>query len=173
MRITLGGAMLAVGAGVGLGGCGQAKPLNEADKSAIRAVADSFTALVRAGNDSGVAALYTDNTVLMPPNEGIVEGRAALRAYFEALPPSVEIQLTPIDVDGRGDLAYVRGTYVLTIAAMEGQPAMTDRGKYVEIWRREGGREWRIAVDIFNSDQPAMMASSPPAQVRPNRTPRN
>jgi ketosteroid isomerase-like protein len=75
-------------------------------------------------------------------------------------------------VDGRGDLAYVRGTYVLTIAAMEGQPAMTDRGKYVEIWRRAGGREWRIAVDIFNSDQRAMMASSPPAQVRPNRAPR-
>jgi uncharacterized protein (TIGR02246 family) len=171
MRITLGGAMLAVG--VGLAGCGQAKPLNEADKAAIRAVADSFTALVRAGNDSGVAALYTENVVMMPPNEGIVEGRAALRAYFATLPPSVEIQLVPIDVDGRGDLAYVRGTYQLTIPAMGGQPAMTDRGKYLEIWRRGGGREWRIAVDISNSDQPAMAASSPPAQVRPNRTPRN
>lgn len=26
-----------------------------------------------------------------------------------------------------------------------------DRGKYLQIWRRENG-EWRIAVDIFNSD---------------------
>jgi len=147
--------------------CGQARPLAETDKASLRSASDSFAALVRAGNDSGVAELYTENGVMMPPNEGIVEGRAAIRAYFEKLPPEMEIELTPVDLDGRGDLAYVRGTYVVTIGG-----AVADRGKFLEIRRREGGREWLMSVDIYNSDQPPMAPPPPPAQSRPNRTPR-
>jgi phenylpropionate dioxygenase-like ring-hydroxylating dioxygenase large terminal subunit len=31
---------------------------------------------------------------------------------------------------------------------------MTDVGKYVVVYRRQGGT-WRAVADIFNSDQPA------------------
>ena len=169
MRIAFSGGALALV--VGLAACGQARPLSEADKAAIGAVSDSFEARVRAGNDSGVAQLYTENAVFMPPNEGIVEGRAAIRAQWEAQPADVAIELTPVDVDGRGDLAYVRGTYVVSIVGSGGGPSVVDRGKYLEIRRREGGvgREWLIAVDIFNSDQPAMAPSPAPVPARTTR----
>lgn len=149
--------------------CGEARPLSEEDKAALRAGADTFEARIRggAGSDSAVAQLYTDNAVLMPPNEGIVEGRAAIRAYFAKQPPGMELELTPVDFDGRGDMAYVRGTYVVQVPGAGGAPMVVDRGKYLEIQRRSGGNEWRIAVDIFNSDQPAQ----PPPPAR-GRTPR-
>lgn len=167
MRIALGSIVVAATAFA----CGQAAPLSEADKSAIRAVSDSFVRYATAGNDSGLAALYTEHATLMPPNQGIVEGRAAIRARFDAFPPMAEMTLTPIDVDGRGDIAYVRGNYVVTAAGPEGTPAVPDRGKYVEIWRREGGREWRLALDIFNSDMPAP-AALPQTQTPRGGTPR-
>ena len=138
-----------------LAGCKVAPPpLAEADKTAIRAVTDSFVAYATVRRDSATASLYTENASLMPPNAGIVEGRAAIRAWFEQFPPMSEFVLTPVEVDGRGDLAYVRGTYALTIAAASGRPAAPDHGKYLEIRRRQTDGKWLIAVDIFNSDLP-------------------
>ncbi|HMG19264.1 MAG TPA: nuclear transport factor 2 family protein [Gemmatimonadales bacterium] len=138
-----------------LAGCKVAPPpLAEADKTAIRAVGDSFTVFFRTDRDSAIAALYTDNAVAMPPNAGVVEGRAAIRAFFEGYPAMPDFTGTPIDIDGRGDLAYVRGTYAFTIPAASGRPAVADHGKFLEIRRRQTDGKWLIAVDIFNSDLP-------------------
>jgi ketosteroid isomerase-like protein len=29
-----------------------------------------------------------------------------------------------------------------------------DRGKYLEIWKRQADGSWKVALDIFNSDLP-------------------
>lgn len=128
-------------------------PLTDADRAAIRAVSDSFVAYTRR-RDSATATVYTENATFMPPNQGVVEGRAAIRAWFEASPPMSEFTLTPIEIDGRGDLAYVRGTYALTIAAASGRAAMPDHGKYIEVRRRQADGRWLVHIDIFNSDLP-------------------
>ena len=51
-----------------------------------------------------------------------------------------------------GNLIVETGKYVTTISA--GGTTITDEGKYVVVWRREG-RGWKIIRDIFNSDKPA------------------
>jgi ketosteroid isomerase-like protein len=138
-----------------LAGCKVAPPpLAEADKTAIRAATDSFVASMKVRRDSATAAHYAENATFMPPNGGIVEGRAAIRAWFEAFPPMSEFTLTPVEIDGRGDLAYERGTYALTIAAAQGKPATPDHGKYLVIKRRQLDGKWLVVVDIFNSDLP-------------------
>jgi uncharacterized protein (TIGR02246 family) len=129
--------------------------LSEVDKTAIRAGTDSFVANARTRHDSANAALYTENATFMPPNGGVVEGRAAIRAWFEHFPPMTEFSLTPVEVDGRGDLAYERGTYALTIAASSGKPAVADHGKYLVIKRRQTDGKWLTSEDIFNSGVPA------------------
>ncbi|MGH7528775.1 MAG: YybH family protein [Gemmatimonadales bacterium] len=158
-RMVLGLVVIAAAA------CGQARPISEADKAAIRAASDSFGVLARDQRDSAIALLYTENAVLMAPNLGVVEGRAAIRAFFGMLPAMSLFRLTPVDIDGRGDLAYVRGTYTLTMSGPGGEP-LVDRGKYVEIRRRAGGREWPIAIDIFNSDLPGGAIPTPPTPGR-------
>jgi len=129
-------------------------PLSDADKAAIRAGGDSFVVYFRTDRDSAIAALFTENAVVMPPNAGAVEGRAAIRAFFEGYPPLPDFVGTPIDVDGRGDLAYVRGTYSFSMPAAGGRPAMSDHGKFLEIRRRQPDGKWLVSVDIFNSDVP-------------------
>lgn len=138
-----------------LAACKAAPPsLTEADKTAIRASIDSFVTHTKAHHDSITALAYTETGVFMPPNQGIVEGRAAIRAWFQAFPPMSEFSLSPIDIDGRGDLAYVRGTYALTITGPDGKVAMSDHGKFIEIRRRVGVGQWLMSADIFNSDVP-------------------
>jgi uncharacterized protein (TIGR02246 family) len=109
---------------------------------------------VRSEDWAALAALYTEDAVWMPPNQPIIRGRAAIQAWNEASPTYTEFNLTVEEIDGRGDLAYVLGTYSSTIA-LEGAPEpIQDTGKYIEIRRKQEDGSWLIAVDIFNSDLP-------------------
>ena len=58
-----------------------------------------------------------------------------------------------VEIVGKGDLAFARGTYSFTIVP-EGATPITDRGNYVEIWRKGADGVWRISRDIFNSELP-------------------
>ena len=133
----------------------QTAALSSADIAAIRASEEAFAQNAKTRNDSANAAQYTESAVFMPPNQPAVTGRAAIGRWMSGFPPMSDFGLTPIDIDGRGDLAYVRGTYSLTIAASGKVPAMPDHGKYVEIRRKQPDGSWLMAVDIFNSDVPA------------------
>lgn len=130
-----------------------APPLSDADKTAIRAVSDSFVAYVRSNRDSAAASLFTEHAVWMPANRGIVEGRDAILAAFQAR-PGLDFTVFDMDIDGRGDLAYVRGTYAFAIMSADRKSAFGDHGKFLEIRRRQADGKWLIAADIFNSDQP-------------------
>jgi ketosteroid isomerase-like protein len=150
MRVTLGVLIAAA-----IVGCQSVQPpLLDTDKTGMRAVTDSFTAYVLTHRDSAAAALYDEDAHLMPPNHGIVKGRAAIRAYIAEFPPLTRFTATNIEIDGRGDLAYLRGTYQMTFAATGGRPAVDDRGKFLEIRRRQTDGKWLIVADIFNSDVP-------------------
>ena len=138
-----------------LAACRVAPPsLSDQDKTAIRAVTDSFVAYFHAGRDSGNASLYTENATLLPPNHGIVEGRPAILAFFQSYPALPDFVATTIDIDGRGDLAYARGTYSFSMPAAGGQPPVNDHGKFLEIRRRQADGRWLIVADMFNSDVP-------------------
>jgi len=128
--------------------------LSEADIAAIRASAATFAANAVADRDSANAAMFTANGVFMPPNQPAVEARAAIQAWFAAFPALSEFTVQVVEIDGRGDVAYARGTYALTIAAAGRTPAMPDHGKYLEIRRRQSDGRWLTALDIFNSDVP-------------------
>lgn len=150
MRLIVPGLILVLAA------CRVAPPaLTDADKASIRAAIDSLVANVRARRDSASAQLYTENASVMPPNAGIVEGRAAVRAWMTAFPPVSDFTLTPIEIDGRGDLAYVRGTFSFKIVGPDGHQVGEDHGKFLEIRRKQPNGEWLLAADIFNSDVPA------------------
>ena len=129
-------------------------PLSEADVTAIRAATARFVENGLARRDSANAAEYSEDAVFMPPNQPAVEGRAAIRAWLTAFPPMSAFSLTVTEVKGRGDLAYERGTYALTLAASGKTPAREDHGKYLAVRRRQADGSWPMTADIFNSDVP-------------------
>ncbi len=104
------------------------------------------------------AALFLDDAVLNPPNEPAVKGRAAIRAWLEKFPPITEFKLKNDYVEGREDLAYVLGTYSMTIVPPGAPGPVKDSGKFVTVVRRQPDGRWLAAVDMFNSDLPAAPA---------------
>jgi ketosteroid isomerase-like protein len=101
------------------------------------------------------AALFLDDAVVNPPNEPAVKGHAAIRAWLEKFPPITEFQLNNLKVEGRGDLAYVLGTYTMTIIPTGAPEPVKDSGKFVTVVRRQADGRWLVAVDMFSSDLPA------------------
>jgi len=60
------------------------------------------------------------------------------------------VKLVTLEVEARGDTANEVGTYALT---GEGGKQL-DNGKYVVVWKLEGG-QWKIHRDIWNTSVPA------------------
>jgi uncharacterized protein (TIGR02246 family) len=141
---------------VSMAGCqaSAAAGLNDADKAALRQNDETFATSANSKNFAAAATLYSDDASLLPPNGPAVQGREQIRKWMSDNPPLSDFKTEPVDIDGRGDLAYVRGNYSLTMTP-PGAAAVHDRGKFVEIWRKQADGSWKIRWDIFNSDLPA------------------
>jgi len=48
-----------------------------------------------------------------------------------------------------------RGGYTIGMNAVAGGPAMHDSGKYITIYQKSPMGTWRMARDIWNSNNPA------------------
>ena len=120
----------------------------EEDEAAIRQISQQ---MVQSIDDWSM--FYTEDVVIMPPNEAIIEGKAAYNAWAESSPLLSTFELTQHEITGHGDLAYVRGAYSLTMTPAEGD-TLSDHGKYIEIWKRQSDGSWLVSHDIWNSDQP-------------------
>ena len=103
------------------------------------------------GDAAGVAALYSENAFLLPPGGEMMQGRANIQSFWQAVMDSgvKEAELETLDIEAGGDsLAREIGRYVLTI--QQGSETVKSPGKYVVIWKREGD-DWKLDVDIWNS----------------------
>ena len=131
--------------------------MSQAEVSKINEVTQTFVKAALANDWATLAALYVDDAILNPPHEPAVKGRTAIRAWLEKFPPLTAFNASNVKVEGGDDLAYVLGTYTMTIAPQEAPGAINDTGKYVEVLRRQPAGRWLIAVVMFNSDLPGSL----------------
>ena len=129
------------------------------DVAAIRAA--SAASAAAAGKDMAAwFAILADDVVLLPANAPAIAGRAAAEKYFRGFPPFKDLRVEPIEIEGRGDLAYVRGRYSIVVTP-PGAPEQRDSGKYLEIWRKQADGTWKMTRDISTSDLPAAPVRQP------------
>jgi uncharacterized protein (TIGR02246 family) len=131
------------------------KGLSPADVNKINDVTQRLVNAALAKDWATFAAVFVEDAISNPPNEPAVKGRAAIRSWAEKLPPITAFEGTNVKVEGRDDLAYVMGTYTMTIAPPGAPGPIKDSGKFVQIYLKQPDGSWLIAVDIFNSDLPA------------------
>jgi ketosteroid isomerase-like protein len=145
--------------------CSIALPAFAADDAArIRAGTKSWVESFNSGNAGAVTALYSEESVLMPPGAPMAHGTAAIKEAIAkeiagAKKGGVTFALgTGDEVGVSGDMAWHAGAYF--VLDKSGKPV--EAGKYLEAWERKNGK-WRIVRDIWNSDGgvPAALAAPP------------
>ncbi len=131
--------------------------LNDENEAAIRKVVEEYLVLTNAAEKDHTALVehyYAKDATVLAPNMPSVTGHAALVSFFEEFPPYENFKLEIVELDGQGDLAYVWGTYAMDIMLPETEMAMHDVGKYVEVWKKQADGNWKVHLDIFNTDLP-------------------
>ena len=141
-------------------GCQKPAGLSEADRMAIRQVQENDIKLTNAKDWKGDLALYTEDAIELPPNQAVVQGKAAIQAWAEAFPPFSNYQAQSLELEGQGDLAYDRGTYSMTIMPAGAAP-IEDRGKYLTIYRKQADGSWKVLRVMYNSDLPLPAPEKP------------
>ena len=98
----------------------------------------------------------TDDIVFIAPNSPAMQGKATVGpwvgGYFEAMETSWE-KTTLEFVVGDG-WAFERYAYKVTDTPRAGGDPYSDTGNGVNIYRREDDGVWRVARDIWATDQP-------------------
>jgi len=122
-------------------------------------VADTWVARYAANDAAGIAALYTDDAQLLPPDQEIVSGRAAIQEFFARNNPpgSAEIEIATVEARVLGDYAHRQGSFLLK--SPDGGSVVA--GKFLELWKKVDG-QWRIHRDMWSANAP------PPAPATPD-----
>ncbi len=107
-------------------------------------------------------AFYSDDAIVFPPNATSAATKEAIRNGWKEMFGSpgfvITWQPTRVQVGKSGEMAWVSGTYELTMNDASGKP-INDRGKYIEVWEKQTDGNWKCAADMWNSN----LAASAPA----------
>jgi ketosteroid isomerase-like protein/quercetin dioxygenase-like cupin family protein len=95
---------------------------------------------------------YAADATIYAPGAPMARGTSAIRetltALFSAPGFSLEFGPTKADVGASGDVGYTAGTYQATMSGT------TEKGKYIEVWKKQADGQWKVMEDIFNADAP-------------------
>src|ERR1700761_4708008 len=126
------------------------------EAEAIRLLDSSWVTAGQSKNVDSWVAFYSEDAAALPPNEPVATNREAIRKSVSELLMlpglSIDWKPTKIEVARSGELAYLYGAY--NLAWNDTGKRVTDKGKNVEIWKKEPGGHWRCVVDSWNSDLP-------------------
>ena len=117
----------------------------------IIAANENFMAAFEKGDAGSIAALYTIDGQLLPPNSDIVVGRNLIEAFWKAVIDMgiKAVRLKTVEIAGQADRAIEFGEYTLI-----GKDQVLDNGKYSVVWKPDEG-QWKLHRDIWNSSMPA------------------
>ena len=121
-------------------------------REAIDAANQKFEAVFDKGDAAGVAQLYAEDAVLLPPGELRVEGRPAIEAYWKGTIDAgfKEITLKAGEVFEDGGAATEVGQWTI-VGPTQSSGIQRMSGKYMVVWRQIGDR-WQLYRDMWNDD---------------------
>lgn len=121
-------------------------------RAAIEAANSKFSEAFARGDARSLAALYTPDAIVFPPDSEMIRGNDAIGKFWvTARDGGVQsATLTTVDVGRSGDVAFEAGTVSLVVQPAGAAPS-TVTDKYVVVWKRQPDGAWKLHRDIWNS----------------------
>ena len=105
--------------------------------------------------------LYAPDALVLRSNLPMLRGAAQIREFFfSALESGLgEVALEPMRVDVVGDLAHEVGRYSALVPGTTGK-RREERGKYLWVFAKQTGGEWKLVSECWSSDLTLSSAES-------------
>jgi uncharacterized protein (TIGR02246 family) len=124
----------------------------------IDSAANRLLAALRSDAPDSLLALMAEDVVIMPPNEPVLRGKAAVRTWYQQFVG--QMRTTSLTINNREVL--IGGDYATEIAGFEwmlvpvaGGAQIVDRGSYMQVWHRQSDGRWVFSREVWNSTSPA------------------
>jgi len=119
-------------------------------EEAIRRAIEAFCRAYRDGDLDALLACYSDDLIkdrAGAPAERKAQTAARVARVFAECDTDIDVEVD--EIASSGDLAYVRGSFVVALKPRSGAPPAKVTRRYLEIWRNEAGN-WRVTRTLDN-----------------------
>ena len=142
---------------------------NPAVESALEDLNTAYNEAISSGDIAWVSEnYYTDDAVMLPANDLLLNGKEAIIARDQGLQDqnsNIQFDSSIEEVQSSGDLAVARGGFIWRASPIaEGLGDVTMEGKWIATFNRQDDDSWKCSQLIWNSDQPAAGATADGAE---------
>jgi len=131
------------------------------EREIMEATAALVTALER-GDVAAAGSVYTEDAKLLAPPPELIQGRAAIEAYWTA---GVALGLSAVTFESRllervGGRVVEIGRYGVSVE-VERATRVDEHGTYLVLHRQVVDGSWQRALDVFDPDEPVGSSHDP------------
>ena len=134
-------------------------------EAAVRKTDADWAAAARTASVDAWMAFYAADAVVLLPNDQLASDKELVRHSVSRLLalPQLSVAWSPIKVEvaWSGEQALLIEAYELRFGDPRGA-RVSERGRRLEIWRKQADGIWKCVVDIWNLDEPIAAASAAP-----------
>ncbi|AWM27564.1 YybH family protein [Sinorhizobium fredii] len=146
---TISTAIVGLAVSIGLAGSVEA----QSARSDIEAALVTFTKAFNAKDAAGVAAHYTEDAAILPPDSRRVDGRDKIQQFWQGAIDGggSDLALEAVEVSESGNFAFEVGKFSLKAPGKDDNP-VDQAGKYIVISKKGTDGAWQLYRDIWNAD---------------------
>lgn len=134
-------------------------PVGPADvREQVERASDGNWAALLAGDVERVASYWTDDAIVLPPDQPRVAGLAGIRRFLRAQFDAIRFegfQMLEREIEVMGGRALELARYELSIVPVGGGAAERVEGRYILVWQRQPDGSWKATRDIWNFAPPS------------------
>ena len=135
---------------------------HDADVKAIKDLEAAWVQAFATKDPDKVAAVYSDDASVFITDAPLITGMAAIKSALKPMLADKNYSITfasdRVDVAKSGELGYSQGSYNQTSTNPKTKKAVSEKGKYVTVFKKQADGSWKAIADIFNEDAPAAPA---------------
>ena len=126
------------------------------DRTEVLELEVRYSAAINASDVDEIEDLFADDSILMLPDRLAVTGRDVIvthqREFFRSIKASIKSVVVEVEV--LESIVYVRGAFNYGIGPKMGGDTVVMRGKYLNLYKCDVMKQWRIWRSIYNIDHP-------------------
>ncbi|MFZ0796298.1 MAG: DUF4440 domain-containing protein [Terriglobales bacterium] len=124
---------------------------------AVRAADAAWLRVYQTKDIAKSVAFFDEQGSMLVPNKPILSGKDAIAKFIASGFALQDYKITwhpnKAGIARSGDLGYTSGTYEMSFKDASGK-TISDKGKYLMVWKKQADATWKVLFDTSNSDLP-------------------